>query len=93
MLKQSDAAVKLNGQESPSDDDPLSGPTSPKDDDASMSPASRDLQASKTEMDRLLKETAEVSSTTGSNSNRREVLLKQLRDIEAAIARKKKSTL
>ncbi|KAI1285451.1 Zinc finger CCCH domain-containing protein 18 [Halotydeus destructor] len=97
VLKQSDAAVKLNGQGSPSEDDvisqgELSNPSSPKDDEGSLSPTSRDLQASRYEMNKLLSETAEVSSTTESNSTRRNVLLKQLKDIEAAIARKKKST-
>lgn len=56
-----------------------------------MSPSTRDLQEQRGDMNKLLAKEAEVSSTTTSTT-RRELLLKQLRDIEAAIARKKKTT-
>ena len=97
MLQKSDVSARLNGQRDESGEDNSngapSGPSSPKEEE-SMSPASRDLQAAINshggDMKLLAKaEAAEVSSTT---SSKREVLLKQLRDIEAAIARKKKTT-
>lgn len=105
MIKQTalGIAARLNGgQGSNSDDDENvsndipSGPTSPKGDDVeeSLSPDTLASLGSPGEVTKLLAkvDSAEVSSTTGGTSSRREVLLKQLRDIEAAIARKKKTT-
>lgn len=64
-------------------------------DDVSISPTSRDLAASGSPSDAIILgkdgEAEGVSSTTGS-STRKEHLLKQLEEIEAAIARKKKTT-
>jgi hypothetical protein len=97
-------AARLNGgQGSNSEDENFSnempsGPTSPRGDgiEESLSPSDSQLAAlgSPGQISKLLAkpENAEVTSTTGGSSSRREVLLKQLRDIEAAIARKKKTT-
>jgi len=91
VLQKSSVSARLgNGQRSGSDvsggSDIGSPPMSPRaEGEDSMSPSTRDLQ----EKHGMLAKETEVTSTT---STRRELLLKQLRDIEAAIARKKKTT-
>lgn len=69
-----------------------SGSTSPKADGTERSLSPDSLAAGEVKELLAKADSAEVSSTTGGTSSRREVLLKQLRDIEAAIARKKKTT-
>lgn len=66
-----------------------SGSESPGVKEDSLSPASRELAGSPSE-NAALGESEGVSSTTG--STRKKHLLKQLQEIEAAIARKKKTS-
>ena len=96
MLTHTGVSDKLNGGRDESDDDALlERAGSPKaQDEESLSPASRELAPVSPSEGNLLGAEAEgVSSTTGSASSRKKHLLKQLEEIEAAIARKKKTTV